>query len=258
MRPEIHDESLIPNANDRSWSAFKPGVIHVLVTGSAGYIGSHAALRLLKDSYCVTIVDNFSRRKLSAIKVLQEQFPEPGRLQFIYVDLGDVKIVNMIFSENAFDAIMYFAVVAYIGENTLEPLRHQNLHTRAKAETPSTSRLGEVVKSFVKYLNLSVGTVTGRSDLVEHGGKPRLDDNCRDDDQHGSVRSIGVGISSDAANIGSEVPENLVGGSCEEDLKYFHDYDIGLRHSQQESDKKYTDRSKRVKREQVPVILIKE
>ncbi|WKA12747.1 hypothetical protein VitviT2T_030103 [Vitis vinifera] len=174
----------------------------------------------------------------------------------------------MIFLENAFDAIMYFAVVAYIGENTLEPLRyyynvtsntlavlegddspwHQNLHTRAKAETPSTSRLGEVVKSFVKYLNLSVGTVTGRSDLVEHGGRPRLDDNCRDDDQHGSVRSIGVGISSDAANIGSEVPENLVGGSCEEDLKYFHDYDIGLRQSQQESDKKYNDRSKRVKK----------
>ena len=109
MRPEIHDESLIPNANDRSWSAFKPGVIHVLVTGSVGYIGSHAALRLLKDSYCVTIVDNFSRRKLSAIKVLQEQFPEPRRLQFIYVDLGDVKIVNMIFSENAFDATMYCA-----------------------------------------------------------------------------------------------------------------------------------------------------
>ena len=107
---------------------------------------------------------------------------------------------------------------------------------------------GEVVKSFVKYLNLSVGTVTGRSDLVEHGGRPRLDDNCRDDDQHGSVRSIGVGISSDAADIGSEVSENLVGGSCEEDLKYFHDYDIGLRHSQQESDKKYNDRSKRVKK----------
>ena len=96
------------------------------------------------------------------------------------------------------------------------------------------------MKSFVKYLNLSVGTVTGRSDLVEHGGRPRLDDNCRDDDQHGSVRSIGVGISSDAADIGSEVPENLVGSSCEEDLEYLHDYDIGLR--------RYNDRSKRVKK----------
>jgi UDP-glucose 4-epimerase len=37
----------------------EPGVTHVLVTGGAGYIGSHAALRLLTDSYRVTIVVNF-------------------------------------------------------------------------------------------------------------------------------------------------------------------------------------------------------
>ena len=43
--------------------------------------------------------------------------------------------------------------------------------------------------------------------VMNDSGRPRLDDNCRDDDQHGSVRSIGVGISSDATDIGSEVPE---------------------------------------------------
>ncbi|KAI3852655.1 hypothetical protein MKW92_003752 [Papaver armeniacum] len=75
----------------------------------AGFIGSHAALRLLKDSYRVTIVDNLSRGNFGAVKVLQEQFPEPGRLQFIY---------------NAFDAVMHFAAVAYVGESTLEPLRY--------------------------------------------------------------------------------------------------------------------------------------
>ncbi|GAB4829458.1 UDP-arabinose 4-epimerase 1, variant 2 [Ancistrocladus abbreviatus] len=106
------------------FSRREPGVTHVLVTGGAGYIGSHAALRLLKDSYRVTIVDNLSRGNLVAIRLLQGLFPEPGRLQFIYADLGDAKAVNKIFSQNAFDAVMHFAAVAYVGESTQEPLRY--------------------------------------------------------------------------------------------------------------------------------------
>uniref|UniRef100_A0A0E0LGZ9 NAD-dependent epimerase/dehydratase domain-containing protein n=1 Tax=Oryza punctata TaxID=4537 RepID=A0A0E0LGZ9_ORYPU len=92
-----------PPCHRRSPSVFsihEPGVTHVLVTGGAGYIGSHAALRLLKDSFRVTIVDNLSRGNMGAIKV------------------------NRIFAENAFDAVMHFAAVAYVGESTLEPLRY--------------------------------------------------------------------------------------------------------------------------------------
>jgi len=100
------------------------GVTHVLVTGGAGYIGSHATLRLLRDNYRVTIVDNLSRGNMGAVRVLQRLFPEPGRLQFIYTDLGDAKAVNKMFSENAFDAVMHFAAVAYVGESTQEPLRY--------------------------------------------------------------------------------------------------------------------------------------
>ncbi|KAL8192243.1 hypothetical protein R6Q57_027910 [Mikania cordata] len=106
------------------FSLHETGITHVLVTGGAGYIGSHAALRLLKDSYRVTIVDNLSRGNIGAIKVLQDLFPEPGRLQFIYADLGDPKAVHKIFSENAFDAVMHFAAVAYVGESTLDPLKY--------------------------------------------------------------------------------------------------------------------------------------
>lgn len=106
------------------FSQHEPGVTHVLVTGGAGYIGSHAVLRLLRDSYRVTIVDNLSRGNMGAIKVLQEMFPEPGRLQFIYADLGDAAAVDKIFSQNAFDAVMHFAAVAYVGESTAEPLRY--------------------------------------------------------------------------------------------------------------------------------------
>lgn len=94
------------------------------MTGGAGYIGSHAVLRLLKDSYRVTIVvcpssfqrpihessfrmcdnhgifqqDNLSRGNMGAVKALQELFPEPGRLQFIYADLGDGAAVSWIIS----------------------------------------------------------------------------------------------------------------------------------------------------------------
>ncbi|KAI4368046.1 hypothetical protein MLD38_016655 [Melastoma candidum] len=106
------------------FAVHEKGLTHVLVTGGAGYIGSHASLQLLKDSYRVTIVDNLSRGNLGAVRVLQELFPEPGRLQFIYADLGDAKAVNRIFSQNAFDAVMHFAAVAYVGESTMEPLRY--------------------------------------------------------------------------------------------------------------------------------------
>lgn len=106
------------------FSQHEPGVTHVLVTGGAGFIGSHAALRLLKDSYRVTIVDNLSRGNMGAVKVLQELYPEPGRLQFIYADLGDAAAVDTIFKQNAFDAVMHFAAVAYVGESTAEPLRY--------------------------------------------------------------------------------------------------------------------------------------
>nr|TKR97942.1 hypothetical protein D5086_0000207400 [Populus alba] len=69
-------------------------------------------------------LDNVSRGNLGAVKVLRDLLPEPGRLLFIYADLGDAKAVNKIFAENALDAVMHFAAVAYAGESTMEPLRY--------------------------------------------------------------------------------------------------------------------------------------
>ncbi|KAJ0028106.1 hypothetical protein Pint_36337 [Pistacia integerrima] len=60
---------------------------------------------------------------MGAAKILQKLFPEPGRLQLINAYLGDAKSVNKIFAENAFDDVIHFAAVAYVGESTLEPLR---------------------------------------------------------------------------------------------------------------------------------------
>ncbi|KAJ6848395.1 uncharacterized protein M6B38_274100 [Iris pallida] len=80
------------------------------------------------------------------------------------------------------------------------------------------------------------GFVTKNNDLVILGNgkvvngcdRAQADDLVIDDDQHGSVRSIGVGINSDAADFGSEVRESLLGGSSEGDIEYFHDHGVGI------------------------------
>eukprot|EP00475_Leptophrys_vorax_P036571 TRINITY_DN62037_c0_g1_i1.p1 TRINITY_DN62037_c0_g1~~TRINITY_DN62037_c0_g1_i1.p1 ORF type:complete len:391 (-),score=13.39 TRINITY_DN62037_c0_g1_i1:104-1276(-) len=99
------------------------GVQHVLVTGGAGFIGSHATLLLLSNGYRVTIVDNLSRGNWGAVQVLQRLAPV-GRLQFVNADLGDARKVDAIFQRNAVDVVMHFAAVAYVGESMAEPLRY--------------------------------------------------------------------------------------------------------------------------------------
>ncbi|KAF3438375.1 hypothetical protein FNV43_RR21137 [Rhamnella rubrinervis] len=102
-------------------------------------------------------------------------------------------------------------------------------------------RAEPVWQGFVTQTNELI--MLGDGKVLNDCGRPRIDDICVDDDQHGSVRSIGVGINSDAADMGSEVRESLVGGSSEGDLEYFRD-DVGIGGSRQhhhDSDRKHID-----------------
>ncbi|KAI3464185.1 hypothetical protein Pfo_020848 [Paulownia fortunei] len=112
-------------------------------------------------------------------------------------------------------------------------------------EEVNLMRAEPVWQGFVTQTNELI--MLGNGKVMSECGRPRLDDICMDDDQHGSVRSIGVGINSDAADIGSEVRESLVGGSSEGDIDYFHDRDAstgGSRHSQHDLDKNTGERFK--------------
>jgi hypothetical protein len=88
--------------------------LHVLVTGGAGYIGSHAAQRMLKDGHSVTVVDNLSRGNLGAVNVLKS-LADPGRFQFVNLDLGNGHALKQMFRQCHFDLVMHFAAVAYVG-----------------------------------------------------------------------------------------------------------------------------------------------
>lgn len=96
----------------------------------------------------------------------------------------------------------------------------------------------------------------GNGKFLNDSERPHPDDPFVEDDQHGSVRSIGVGISSDAADIGSEVRESLIGGSSEGDIEYFNESNLsvsGKRNSQQETEKKRIN-AKGAKQEQLNFI----
>jgi hypothetical protein len=90
------------------------GRYHILVTGGAGYIGSHAAQRLLRDGHSVTVLDNLSRGNIGAVQVLQ-RLAAPGQFQFVKVDLGNGALVKDVFRRCQFDIVMHFAAIAYVG-----------------------------------------------------------------------------------------------------------------------------------------------
>jgi UDP-glucose 4-epimerase len=94
--------------------------MNVLVTGGAGYIGSHAALRLMADGHTVTVIDDLSRGNTGAIDVLRAA----GDLHFVKADIGDRKAVADLLRDRSIEVVMHFAALAEVGESVQEPLRY--------------------------------------------------------------------------------------------------------------------------------------
>jgi len=83
-----------------------------LVTGGAGYIGSHFVRMLQKKGKNIVIADNLSRGHIESI---------PSGINFIKVDLKDYKATEEIFKKFSIDSIVHFAAYAYVGESVEHP-----------------------------------------------------------------------------------------------------------------------------------------
>ncbi len=99
----------------------------ILVTGGAGYIGSHACVELLQADYEVVIADNLSNASITAIDRIQQL--ASGSLDFYEVDLLDKKALESIFEKHKIDAVIHFAGLKAVGESVEKPLAyyHNNL-----------------------------------------------------------------------------------------------------------------------------------
>lgn len=94
----------------------------ILITGGAGYIGSHTCIELLNAGYDIVVVDNFVNSKLLA---LERIFQITGRHFKIYnTDIIKKEKLEIVFSENQIDAVIHFAGLKAVGESVHEPLRY--------------------------------------------------------------------------------------------------------------------------------------
>ena len=96
--------------------------MNILVTGGAGYIGSHTCLELLLMGHTVTVVDNLSNSKQEALGRVQELTGK--KLVFHKVDLLDKPALETVFHQANFDAVIHFAGLKAVGKSVTVPLRY--------------------------------------------------------------------------------------------------------------------------------------
>ena len=94
--------------------------MNILVTGGAGYIGSHACVALLEAGHEVVIADNLCNSKADTIDRIKEITGK--KVTFYKVDVTDEETVDKLFSKHHFDGVIHFAGLKAVGESVEKPL----------------------------------------------------------------------------------------------------------------------------------------
>jgi UDP-glucose 4-epimerase len=94
----------------------------ILVTGGAGYIGSHACIELLEAGYKVVVVDNLSNSKSDSLSRVEDLTGKD--IQFHLADLRNADAMDLLFRQEKIDAVIHFAGLKAVGESTEIPLKY--------------------------------------------------------------------------------------------------------------------------------------
>jgi len=136
----------------------------ILVTGGAGYIGSHTVRELLKNGYEVLVIDNLSSGKLQNI---------PEAAQFLEGDLADTNFLKDVFASERIYAVMHFAASIEVEESVREPQKY--LHNN----TLNTANLLGVMSEFgvKKFIFSSTAAVYGEQEVMPINEHAKLQPN---------------------------------------------------------------------------------
>ena len=95
---------------------------HILITGGAGYIGSHTCLLLLQNGYKVIVYDNLSNSSRTSLERVEQITGQP--ITFFQGDIRQKKSLTKVFQCNTIDAVIHFAGLKSVGESVNNPLAY--------------------------------------------------------------------------------------------------------------------------------------
>ena len=96
--------------------------MNILVTGGAGYIGSHTCVTLLKAGHSVVIADNLCNSKREAVDRIEEISGQ--KVSFYEIDVVDAALVDALFGDHHFDGVIHFAGLKAVGESSVKPVEY--------------------------------------------------------------------------------------------------------------------------------------
>lgn len=139
----------------------------ILVTGGAGYIGSHTAVELLEAGHDVVVADNLCNASEESVARVEQIAGK--KVRFYKADVRDSAALEQIFAENAIDWVIHFAGLKAVGESVAKPLEYYDNNLGS-----TLTLLEEMRKRGVKKIVFSSSaTVYGTPEKLP------LDENCR-------------------------------------------------------------------------------
>jgi len=132
----------------------------VLVTGGAGYIGSHTVIEIIKAGYSAVVVDNLCNSSFESITRVEKIAGQ--KIPFYKVDLLNNAALRDVFAKHNFSAVMHFAGLKAVGESCQKPLKYY------KNNIEGTVSLLEVMKEF------NVHNIIFSSSATVYGNPQRL------------------------------------------------------------------------------------
>lgn len=124
----------------------------ILITGGAGYIGSHSAIDFIKSGYDVIILDNLSVGHIEIIERLKDfaKNEKGSFVDFIKADTRDKEALNKLFQTYKIDAVVHFAANSLVNESVISPSKYYNNNVSG-----SISLLDAMVENNVKKIVFS-------------------------------------------------------------------------------------------------------